>query len=90
MGKNATKSLLNYSKLETFIDNYPPYNLYPEQETEDFSRLLTGIIDVLGKKGARYVLFRGGILGENAMAKETHCCAVGDDMCRLIMYRPKA
>ncbi len=185
MGKNGTNSLLNYSKLEKFIGNYPPYNLDPEQESEDFSRLLTGIIDVLGEKGARPVLFRGGmrgfnimrekypslwnlegiepteqtperlfdeflniqkiivgastqifgdiyklyecdeglalenhdcywckglktnehicfgsvgfnlgiakwILGEYAMAEETHCCAVGDDMCRLIMYRPKA
>jgi predicted hydrocarbon binding protein len=60
IGLNGTKSLLNYIDLKKFIDNYPPYNLNPEQNSEDFSRLLTGIIEIMGLKGARPILFRGG------------------------------
>ena len=61
LGKNGTNTLLNYAKLQKFKDNYPPYNLELEQSSEDFSRLLTGIIDIFGEKGARPILFRGGM-----------------------------
>jgi len=61
MGKNGTNSLLNFTGLQKFRDNYPPYNLDLEQSSDDFSRLLTGIIDIFGEKGARPILFRGGM-----------------------------
>ena len=48
MGKSGVNSVLNYAKLQKFIDNYPPYNLEPEQTSEDFAHLLTAIIDILG------------------------------------------
>ena len=60
MGRNGTNTILNYVNLQKFKDNYPPYNLELEQSSDDFARLLTGIIDVLGEKGARPILFRGG------------------------------
>lgn len=59
-GRNGVNSILNYTNLQKFIDNYPPYNLELEQSSDDFARLLTGIIDVFGEKGARPILFRGG------------------------------
>lgn len=184
LGKNGTNALLYYTKLDKFKDNYPPYNLEPEQSSEDFSLLLTGIIDIMGETGARSILFRGGmrsfeimrenypslwnldgiepsektperlfkefvkiqeiivntstqifgdifklyesdeglvlenhdcywckglkskkpichgsvgfnyaiakwIMGETAKVEETHCRAVGDDVCRFVMYKPK-
>jgi hypothetical protein len=67
IGKNGTKTILNYTGLKKFIDNYPPYNLDFEQSSKDFSRLLTGIIEVVGLRGARSILFRGGIKGFETM-----------------------
>lgn len=61
MGKNGINTLLNFTKLQKFRDNYPPYNLELEQSSDDFSRMLTGIIEIMGEKGARPILFRGGM-----------------------------
>ena len=61
MGKNGINTLLNYTKLHKFKDNYPPYNLELEQSSDDFARLLAGTIDIFGEKGARPILFRGGM-----------------------------
>jgi predicted hydrocarbon binding protein len=61
VGKNGTRSILNYANLRKFIDNYPPNNLDEEYITRDFSRILAGMIDLLGEKGARTLMFRAGI-----------------------------
>jgi predicted hydrocarbon binding protein len=67
MGQKGTKSILNYTGLQKFIDNYPPYNLDLDQSSEVFSHLLTGVISIMGVKGARPILFRGGMRGFEIM-----------------------
>jgi predicted hydrocarbon binding protein len=60
LGPNGLKSILNYTKLQKFIDNSPPNNMELEQSYEDFTRLMTGLIDVLGEQGSRTILFQAG------------------------------
>jgi len=66
-GTNGTKSLLNYTGLKKFIDNYPPYNLDVEQKSVDFTRLTTGLFELMGTNGARPVMFRVGMRGFEIM-----------------------
>jgi predicted hydrocarbon binding protein len=61
MGKQGLNSILNYSKLTKFRDNFPPNNGDEEHPSEDFSALMRGFLDVLGVQGARPIMFRGGI-----------------------------
>jgi predicted hydrocarbon binding protein len=61
LGKNGLNSVLNYSGLKKFIGNYPPPNLDREHSSEEFANLMKGVIDVLGERGARPILFRGGM-----------------------------
>ncbi len=63
IGRNGMRSILNYANLQKFIDNYPPNDLAEEQETLDFTRLMAGLIDLVGERGARAIMFRGGIRG---------------------------
>ncbi len=61
LGNNGLKSILNYSGFSHFIDNPPPNNLEKEHTSDDFIRMITGIVNVLGEKGARMILFQAGI-----------------------------
>ena len=70
IGKNGLKSVLKYAKLDKFIDNFPPDNIELEHSSTDFSRLLTGFIEVLGEKGARPLLFRGGMRAFEIMLEQ--------------------
>lgn len=63
LGKEGLNSVLNYIKLQKFIDNYPPDNLESDYASEDFTQLVAGYINILGEKGARSLLFRGGLRG---------------------------
>lgn len=61
IGKNGLNSVLNYAGLQKFIGNYPPNDFEMTHGNMDFIQLATGIIGVFGEKGARPILFRGGI-----------------------------
>lgn len=61
LGKKGLNALLNYTKLQKFIDNYPPYNMDLEYTSEEFNRLMAGFIAILGEKGARPIMFRAGV-----------------------------
>jgi predicted hydrocarbon binding protein len=61
LGKSGLNAILNYAKLQKFIGNYPSDNMEMEHTSEDFARLTAGFIDVMGEKGARSLLFRGGV-----------------------------
>ncbi len=63
MGTNAVKSILNFAHLQKFIDNYPPSDFNDEHYVLDFTRLIGGIIDLVGERGARAIMFRGGVRG---------------------------
>lgn len=60
LGLNGLNSILNYAKLQKFIGNYPPNNLELEQNSEDFTRLMAGFIEVLGERGSRSITFQLG------------------------------
>ncbi len=60
MGVNGLNAILNYSKLQKFIGNYPPNNLELEQSSEDFTRFMSGLIGVLGEKGSRTIAYQIG------------------------------
>ena len=61
LGKSGFNAILNYAKLQKFIGNYPPGNMELEHPSEDYTRFMASIIDVMGEKGARALLFRGGV-----------------------------
>lgn len=61
MGKNGVRSILNYADLARFIDNYPPNDLAEVYSTGDYTRILAGTIELIGERGARALLFRGGV-----------------------------
>lgn len=61
LGKKGLNSVLNYKGLQKFIGNYPPDNLEKEQSSRDFTSIITGIVDILGERGARTILFRCGM-----------------------------
>jgi predicted hydrocarbon binding protein len=63
LGKGGLNSVLNFTKLQKFIDNYPPDDLGSDYESEDFTKLVSGLINIIGEKGARSLLFRGGLRG---------------------------
>jgi hypothetical protein len=70
IGVNGTKSLLNYTGLQKFIGNYPPYNLDAEQDLQDFTGLTTGLFEIMGVKGARPIMFRSGMRGFEVMREK--------------------
>jgi predicted hydrocarbon binding protein len=70
VGKNGLKTILNYSGLQRFVDNYPPDNLELGVYNKDFIQFLTGVIGVFGEKGARPILFRGGMRSFEIMKEQ--------------------
>ncbi len=60
LGKNGLNSLLNYTKLQKFIGNYPPNNMEMEQGFDDLSRIMTGLIEILGEHGSKTISFQIG------------------------------
>jgi predicted hydrocarbon binding protein len=61
VGKNGVRSILNYAGLRKFIDNYPPNDLTETHSTGDYTRIMAGTIELIGERGARAIMFRGGM-----------------------------
>ncbi len=70
LGKNGLKSVLNYAKISHYIDNYPPNTLDLEHPATDFMQFLSGIVEVLGEKGARSIMLRAGMQGFQIMHRD--------------------
>jgi hypothetical protein len=70
MGKNGLNSILNYSNLKKYIGNYPPNNLNLEIDSIDFTNLATGLVGIMGEKGCRSLMMRGGIKGFEIMHRD--------------------
>jgi predicted hydrocarbon binding protein len=60
MGKNGINALLNLSKLQFLIDNYPEANLNRQFDFADFGALGQGIFDMYGPRGGRGLALRAG------------------------------
>ena len=63
MGKNGLVSILNISGMSEFRDSYPPNNQKQESKASDISRLISGLIDLIGKDGAKALLRKAGQRG---------------------------
>ena len=60
LGKNGLNSLLNYTKLQKFIGNYPPNDMELEQSFDDLTSIMTGLLEILGNHGSKTVTFQIG------------------------------
>jgi predicted hydrocarbon binding protein len=60
IGKDGLNTLLRYSKLDKFIDNFPPPDFEMVYPIGEFIQFVTGTIDIFGERGARPILFHGG------------------------------
>jgi predicted hydrocarbon binding protein len=63
IGENGLNSILNYSALNKYRDNFPPNDDRLEVTGSDFRGIIAGIIDVFGEKGARPILYSAGRRG---------------------------
>ena len=70
LGKNGLNSVLNYAKIPHYINNYPPNTLDLEHPSSDFTRFTSGLIEVLGEKGARSVMMLSGIRSFEIMLRD--------------------
>lgn len=60
MGRPGLNALLNYTRLEKYIDEPPGYDLAKEIDFAEFSNLNQGILDIYGFRGGRGLSLRGG------------------------------
>jgi predicted hydrocarbon binding protein len=60
IGNDGLNTLLRYSKLDKFIDNFPPPDFEMVYPIGEFIQFITGTIEIFGERGARPILFRGG------------------------------
>jgi predicted hydrocarbon binding protein len=70
LGKNGLNTVLNYTKIPHYIDNYPPNTLDLEHPSSDFTRLLSGVVELIGEKGARSVMMRSGLRSFEIMHRD--------------------
>ncbi len=63
IGENGLNSILNYSGLTKYRDNFPPNDEKLEVPGSDFGAIVGSIIDVFGEKGARPLLYKAGRRG---------------------------
>jgi len=71
MGKNGLISILNISGMSKFRDSYPPNNENQESMASDISRLISGVIDLIGKDGAKALLRKAGQQGFSLALEES-------------------
>lgn len=60
LGENGLKSILNYAKLQEYIDEYPPDNHQCEIPLRDARTLFLALREMFGEKGARSLQIRVG------------------------------
>jgi predicted hydrocarbon binding protein len=70
LGRNGLNSILNYAKIPHFIDNYPPNTLDQVYPASDFTRFTSGVVEVIGEKGARSIMMRAGIRSFEIMHRD--------------------
>lgn len=60
IGRNGLKSILNHSRLQHYIDNFPPDNDELAIPLEDIHSLHFSLLELFGKKGVRSLQLRIG------------------------------
>ena len=70
LGKNGLNSILNYTKLQHYIDNYPPNTFDQEHPASDFTRFVAGMVEVMGEMGARSLMLQSGLKAFEIMLRD--------------------
>ena len=70
LGKNGLNSILNYAKIPHYVGNYPPNTIDLEHPSSDFTRFVSGMVEVIGEKGARSIMLLSGIRSFEIMLKD--------------------
>lgn len=78
VGENGLRSILNYSRLEKYIDNFPPENHKLEIPVEELSSLFRSLCELFGKKGVRGLQLRVG--RENARISIERLSAMAESL----------
>jgi predicted hydrocarbon binding protein len=60
LGEKGLFSILKYTGLKKFIDEFPQKDLELTHDYEDFTTITTALIEVLGEKGARGIMLDAG------------------------------
>ncbi len=60
VGRNGVNAVLNLSRLQHIINNYPPNNLDRRFSFDDLSRILATLEDIYGVRGGRGLALRSG------------------------------
>lgn len=60
VGPNGLKSILNYARLQKYIDNFPPDNGEIEIPRKDAQLLFLSLYELFGQKGVRNLSLRTG------------------------------
>jgi hypothetical protein len=56
IGKNGTRTVLNYCGLVRLIDNYPPRDFNPGEPLKTFFKLVSSVLEIYGENGYRAVI----------------------------------
>ncbi|MBU7023272.1 MAG: hypothetical protein HXS40_03815 [Theionarchaea archaeon] len=78
VGENGLRSILNYSRLEKYIDNFPPEDHKLEIPVEELSSLFRSLCELFGKKGVRGLQLRVG--RENARISIERLSAMAESL----------
>jgi predicted hydrocarbon binding protein len=70
IGENGLNSLLNYSGLTKYRDNFPRNDEKFEVPGNEFIKIVGSIIDIFGEKGARPILYNAGRRGFQVMMEK--------------------
>jgi predicted hydrocarbon binding protein len=70
LGRNGVNAVFNYAHIARYIGNYPPNTLDLDSPASDFTRFLSGMVEVLGEKGARSVMMQAGLRGFEIMNRD--------------------
>lgn len=60
LGEKGLFSILKYTGLKKFIDEYPTKDLEMIHDYEDFTNITTALIEVLGENGAKSIMSEAG------------------------------
>jgi hypothetical protein len=60
VGHGGLKSILNYARLQKYIDSFPPDSDELEIPVEDYTAFIRSLIELFGNKGARSLQIMAG------------------------------
>lgn len=90
MGENGLNAVLNYAKLSSLVENYPPDNLDLAFDFAHFSMINIALEEMYGKRGGRGLALRAGRTTFDDVLKDYGALAgVGDLAFRVLPIQTK-